>query len=241
MSVIYATSGKAKEYCEFALNLFNGCTHGCAYCYAPRIAHKTSIEFQRAVNRAGVLEHLSKEAVGFTGKEVHLCFMTDPYMFENGSVVTDVTSKAIAILHKHSIKVVILTKGGIRSERDFKQLAKNKKLSKYGATLTFINDADSIKWEPKAALPAERIATLKKAHELGIETWASLEPVIDTKQSLELIDRCKDFVDTFKVGKLNHDKEANKIDWKKFYYDAVNLLEKNNSRYYIKNDLRAYA
>lgn len=241
MGVIYETSGKAKEYCDYALNLFNGCTHGCSYCYAPKITKKTIENFQKAENRIGVLEKLSKEAVGFAGKEVHLCFMTDPYMAENAVISAGVTSKAIAILHKYKIKVVVLTKGGLRSEKDFGLFSENKQLSKYGATLTFFNSADSLRYEPRAALPEERISVLEKAHRLGIETWASLEPVIDPAQSLELIDRCKDFVDTFKIGKWNHDKESNKIDWKKFYYDSIALLEKNKSRYYIKNDLRAYA
>jgi DNA repair photolyase len=43
----------------------------------------------------------------------------------------------------------------------------------FGVTLTFDNDTDSRKWEPGAALPGDRIAALKEAHNRGIRTWVS--------------------------------------------------------------------
>jgi DNA repair photolyase len=40
-----------------------------------------------------------------------------------------------------------------------------------------------------------RIAAIKAAHEMGIRTWVSLEPVIDPDQALELIEQIHPFVD----------------------------------------------
>jgi hypothetical protein len=36
-SVIYAPKGQAGEYAPYALNLYRGCGHGCAYCYVPNV------------------------------------------------------------------------------------------------------------------------------------------------------------------------------------------------------------
>ena len=36
--IIYRPSGAAQEYAPFAANLYLGCSHGCAYCYAARMA-----------------------------------------------------------------------------------------------------------------------------------------------------------------------------------------------------------
>jgi len=30
---IYEPAGRAAEFSKFALNLFNGCSHGCEYCF----------------------------------------------------------------------------------------------------------------------------------------------------------------------------------------------------------------
>ena len=38
--LIYEPSGRAREYAPLALNLYNGCPHGCTYCYAPAATHK---------------------------------------------------------------------------------------------------------------------------------------------------------------------------------------------------------
>jgi CCR4-NOT transcriptional regulation complex NOT5 subunit len=73
---------------------------------------------------------------------------------------------------------------------------------------------------------------------MGIRTWASLEPVMDPDQSLSLIIRSAEWVDEFKVGKLNH--VANKIDWKSFGKQAVALMKKLDKRYYLKKDLLAF-
>ena len=34
-SVIYEPKGKAGEYSKLAANIYNGCGHGCEYCFAP--------------------------------------------------------------------------------------------------------------------------------------------------------------------------------------------------------------
>jgi hypothetical protein len=89
-------------------------------------------------------------------------------------------------------------------------------------------------------LPEDRLRALEEAHKRGIETWASLEPVIDPAETLELIRRSHGFVDHFKVGKWNHDKRADSIDWRKFAVEVVELLDSLGCDYYIKDDLKPF-
>ena len=110
----------------------------------------------------------------------------------------------------------------------------------YGATLTFLNKEDSLKWEPGAALPNERIAILKQAYKIGISTWVSLEPVIDPEQTLEIIRQTYEFVDLYKVGKLNYHPLAKMIDWHKFVVDVIRVLKEKKKHYDIKKDLLHY-
>ena len=55
----------------------------------------------------------------------------------------------------------------------------------------------------------------------------------------EVIRKARDYVDFWKVGKLNHNKAVEQsVDWPKFRDDATALLEHYGCTYYIKEDLR---
>jgi hypothetical protein len=105
------------------------------------------------------------------------------------------------------------------------------------ATLTFWNSADSLKWEPGAALPTDRIELLRRAHAQGLRTWASMEPVIDPAQSLDLIRRTAGLVDLYKLGAWNYDPRANAIDWPAYFRQATTLIEAQGAKWIAKTDL----
>ena len=46
MSIIYEPTGKAREYSPLAANFYDGCDHGCKYCYAPGIRRKERIDYR---------------------------------------------------------------------------------------------------------------------------------------------------------------------------------------------------
>lgn len=104
---------------------------------------------------------------------------------------------------KYDLFPVILTKGGVNATKDFDILKKFKN-KKFGVTLTHDIDSVSLKWEPGAPPPDSRIKSLIEAWNLGIETFISFEPVIDTEAVYRLIDKTHEFVDFYKVGKLNY-------------------------------------
>jgi len=245
-NVIYEPKGKALEYAPLACNLYEGCGHGCLYCYAPDVLKKTRDEFARAKARPDILSRIEKEAAKSNGSgPVLLCFTCDPYQPINAYDM--LTRDAIVILHKYGYRVNILTKAGTLAAGDFGFLSDK---DFFGTTLTFADRQDSLHWEPNAADPINRMEAIREAHELGIPTWVSLEPVIDPQQTLDLIQLAAPFVDEFKVGKFNHvnplplsqqDKDRVKeIDWWKFAHDTKDLLEKLGKKYYIKADLRHY-
>lgn len=240
--IIYESRGKAREYCELAANLYRGCSHCCAYCYAPATLRISHTEFCQPSTRNDVIKKFRRDAeiLQKNGEKrpILLSFTTDPY--QPIDVSEKLTREAIKILHNCGLKVSILTKGGKRSVRDFDLLSSKPELSEYGVTLVFTNQVDQKNIERKASPTLDRIAALKKAHDLGILTYVSLEPVWDPNQSLELIDLTYKYVDLYKVGKLNHNPQGQNVDWAKFKGDLIEKLESYGNKYYIKKSLQKY-
>ena len=237
MSVIYTPSGRAREYAALAANLYAGCAHGCKYCYAPSALRREREAFHASPQpRTRIISEFKKDCQKLRGQDIPpvlFSFTTDPY--QPCDEIHGLTRQGIELLHENGLAVEILTKGGTRAVKDFDLLTEK---DAFATTLTFLNPDQSKEWEPGAALPGSRIEAMKLAHSKGIRVWASLEPVIDPVQSLEIIKTTHSFVDLFKVGKLNHHPLAKEIDWYKFGWQAKEILEELGKNYYLKLDLR---
>ena len=241
-NVIYEPRGKAREYSPLALNLYMGCTHRCKYCYAPSCIQKSRENYFKVPEpRKNVLENLEKQLKKEIPKEqVLLSFVGDVYCETADS--NKLTRKVLEMLLDYKVPVAILTKGGKRCIKDMDIFKKFGDHIMIGATLTFDNDKDSLEWEEGASTPKERLETLKTLHENGIKTFASFEPVIYPEQSINLIKQSIDFIDVYKIGKLNNYKGIDKtIDWTDFLIKCVDILRPAGKEFYIKHDLRRAA
>jgi DNA repair photolyase len=239
MTIIYEPRGKAREYSPLAANLYKGCSHNCVYCYAPNATFKQRSVFHSAnfiAPRKNVLRQFEKDCLKYAEdkREVLFSFTSDAYQPIESELL--LTRQTLMIAKKHNIFAVILTKNGILSRRDLPLLASFNR-RKFGVTLTHDRPEVSIKWESGAALPIERIAALQDAWTLGIETFVSFEPVIDPEAVYRLIDITHEFVDFYKVGKLNYHPFQKSINWPLFRENVIKQLEYYGKPYMIKKDL----
>jgi len=190
--------------------------------------------------RASALEYLSSDCYDLNRagdtRPVFCSFSCD--IWQQVDVEYGITREALLILFTYGRSVILLTKGGKRSMRDFDLLAANAHRVMYGATLVFKEDSESLKHEPGAAPTSERIYALREAHRLGMRTWVSLEPVYNPEDTFALIEATQGYVDVYKVGKLNYRPEAKEVDWKKFSKEVEEKLKSTGKEYYIKSDLR---
>jgi DNA repair photolyase len=225
---IYEPKGKAKEYGDYALNIYTGCPHRCFYCFAPSVLRRDREKFHVDVKpRENIVEETRKqlEREGITGKLIHLCFTCDPYPT---GYDTWTTREIIKLLKTYGNHVQILTKGN--GTRDFDLLDEN---DWYGITVSEGEQKD----EPNAKMTARRLIDLVTAHEKGIRTWVSFEPVLNAEKVLDTIRYFGRYMDKVKIGKLNY--HPSDIDWKKFGRDAEALCQRLGLDYYIKDSLRA--
>lgn len=223
MKPIYVPKGKAKEYGDYAINIYTGCPHRCYYCFAPNVLHREKEKFHTCVApRENIVEETRKqiEREGITGKLIHLCFTCDPYPCGYDTTPTREIIKAIKESGNH---VQILTKGD--GSRDFDLLDEN---DWYGITLDGT--------ECKAPLK-ERLESLAVAHSKDIKTWVSFEPVTNERMFFINLHCVSLIVDKVKIGKLNY--HPSNIDWADFGRKAEELCKALNLDYYIKESLRA--
>ena len=258
LKALYQPRGRAREYSDWALNLYSGCCHGCRYCFGPAVTHKTREQFSHPQPRVGILAKLEHDlnamavycasrmqepspAAGLP-KHVHLCFTCDPYQADEEDF--ELTRGAITLLHDADIGVQILTKSGELCQRDFGHDARvhlgGHPHDSFGVTLTFADEVAARSWEPNADPPYARMAALKQARKLGIRTWCSLEPVIDPEETLRIIDLTHDYVGFYRVGPLNYLPEITAgIDWRTFAERVVVRFQEYDCRYELKQALRS--
>jgi len=242
-TVIYAPKGPAREYAALAGSLYNGCGHGCDYpCYvhAGGFTRLTREQFDAgATLKKDVIANLRKDAAKYQAagitEQVTFSFSTDPY--HPGD--TRPTREAFEILIEHGLGICALTKGGRRPLRDLDLFRRDH--DAFAVTLISVDDASCKRWEPKAPLPASRIAALKAFFEAGIFTWISVEPVIDPEMALTVVAETHAFVDLYKIGKIHYQPKLEQaVDWRSFTLRMVDMLVRYNKTAYFKKDLQPF-
>ena len=242
LDVIYEPKGKAREYAPLAINIYKGCTHGCRYCYCAKMQERYGnvSYYDKAAPKTNIVRRVAADVKKLSSSgedvpEILLSFSGDIY--QPAETDLKLTRQVIEILVDAGLPFTILTKGGSRAVRDFDLLGKSS-LCSFGTTIIFSKQGYADKWEPGAATVRDRNVTVKKAHDAGIRTWVSLEPVISPKQALTVIEVMHPYVDHWKVGKVNHMPSIeSKVDWKAFKTDVVEVLESFKADYYLKNSL----
>lgn len=232
MKPIYTPSGAAKEYGDYALNIYTGCPHRCYYCFAPNVKRVDREKFHSRVEpRKDLCAELQKqlESEKITDKLIHLCFTCDP--FPKGCDQT-ATVSVIKLLKYYGNHVQILTKNGTDAMNVFDLLDGE---DWYGVTISGYATAGI---EPNADIVLERVDSIYRAKQLGIKTWVSCEPVINARDILHLIEQSliAPYVDKWKIGKLNY--HPSDIDWNKFGHEVEALCKRLGRDYYIKDSLR---
>jgi len=235
------------EYADYCLNHVEGCSHGCKFpCYAMMMKKRCGVirdygDWIRPKLVGNALELLDEEIPRLKGKikVVHLCFSTDPFMY-NQPEVSALTLKIIEKLNQNGIRCTLLTKGIYP-----KALTNTKKYSKeneYAITLVALDKEFKKQFEPGSAPYELRIRALKYLHSNGLKTWVSMEPYPTPNlvlQDLRKILKEISFVDKIIFGKLNYNVRVSEFrDNEEFYNDCANTVidfcNKNNIEYHIK-------
>lgn len=240
---IYNPSGKAGEYSYWACNFHVGCSNGCSYCYLRKGIGKAVLGGNKPMLKKCFLseqdaikvfeEELKKNLPELQKYGLFFSFTTDPMLPET----MDLTIQACDVCVRNKVPVKILTK--IDFTQEYRKIGYNqlafpflikpefRRLIAFGFTLTGHDEL-----EPFASPNSDRIEAMKKLHEAGFKTFASIEPMIDLDASFKMICRSMEFCDLFKIGL-----ESGKTYPKKELFEFIEAVTSLNRTYPYPNGI----
>ncbi|MBR4747948.1 MAG: radical SAM protein [Abditibacteriota bacterium] len=240
-SLIYKTG---VEYGDYTMNHVLGCSHGCHYpCYAflqkKRFGEiKSYDEWCEPALVENTLSLLDVELPKLKNKIkiLHLCFTTDPFMYQYNEVQS-MSFEAIRKINEAGVRCSVLTKGVLPIE-----LAKLSKENEYGITLISTNESFRKRMEPGSAPWKKRLDSLKALHEAGCKTWVSIEPFPTpniVKQDLQKLLEQVAFVDRIIFGRMNYSTDVTSYSLHKNFYndkadEVISFCNKHGISYHIK-------
>lgn len=222
MAIIYKPKGAAGEYAVYAVNFFNGCSNGCSYCYNKRGVASKVCGAPMPVMRKGYKDEnelwkafckeLNKYINDIRKHELFLSFTTDPFLEK----CIELTRSILFLAPLIKVHVYILTKTAFPENLTFSVC----KYIHIGVTLTGHDEM-----ERYASSNVERIKFLKYLYNNGVDTFASIEPIIDFESSLRMIIEAAPYTDEFRIGLMSPYKKGRyaKEDTEEFVSKVLSL------------------
>jgi DNA repair photolyase len=167
-----------------SINVYRGCEHGCAYCYARPfhefLGYSPGLDFEtKIVVKYDAPELLRKELASRKWKPqtIAMSGVTDSYQPVERRL--QLTRRVLEVLLEFRNPVGIVTKNHLVT-RDLDLLAQ---LAKFHCAIVYISittlDPDlTTKLEPRASLPKMRLAAIKTLSDAGVTVGVMLAPMI---------------------------------------------------------------
>lgn len=163
---------------DYAINPYNGCAFGCAYCYATfmsRIGHQGENWGEWVDVKINAPELLRQEIIHKKPGSIFFSSVTDPYQgLENKYQLTRKCLKVLADTN-YPASISILTKSPLVT-RDIDLFQKLN--CEVGLTVTSTGDPITKLLETHASLHSSRIQAIKILHQAGIKTYAFVGPLL---------------------------------------------------------------
>ncbi len=222
---------------DYSMNPYQGCEHGCSYCYA-RPTHEfwsysAGIDFERKIlikkNAPQLLQQFF-EKKNYSPKTIALAGNTDCY--QPCEKEFKLTRQLLQVFVDYKHPVGLITKNSLIL-RDLDLLIELNKLNLVlvAISITTLNEDLRQKMEPRTATIKKRLETIKTLSENGIPVMVMAAPIIPGLNSHEILDILKFSAQNgarnfgYTIARLNDSVYPIFFDWlKKTYpmrYDRV--------------------
>ncbi|WP_274475023.1 PA0069 family radical SAM protein [Mangrovimonas aestuarii] len=181
----------------YSMNPYQGCEHGCIYCYA-RNSHEfwgysAGLDFERKIlvkKEAPKLLEQKLKSKSWKAQTIVLSGNTDCY--QPAEKHYEITRKCLEVFLKYKHPVGIITKNALilRDLDILKELAKDNLIG-VNISVTSLSEDTRRLLEPRTATIKKRLETIKALSENGIPVNAMLAPIIPAINSHEILPLAK--------------------------------------------------
>jgi len=181
----------------YSLNMYQGCEHGCIYCYARNThefwGYSAALDFERRIlvkeNAPLLLENLLKKKT-WKAHSIVLSGNTDCY--QPAKKKFEITRQCLEVFLKYKHPVAIITKNALVL-RDLDLLKALAKDNLVGVTISITSLSEDTRCilEPRTATTKKRLDTVKTLSEHGIPVNVMMAPIIPSINSHEILPLAK--------------------------------------------------
>ena len=210
---------------EWSLNPYQGCEHGCIYCYArnthPFWGYSAGLDFERKIlvkrNAAQLLETELKKK---NWKAAPIMFAGNTDIYQPAERKFQITRECLEVFWKYRHPVSLITKNSlVLRDLDLLQKLASENLCHVAISITTLQEELRQYLEPRTATVNQRLKTVETLSRAGIPTFVMMAPVIPGLNDHEVIPLVKAVAERGALGvghtlvRLNGDVATIFEDW----------------------------
>lgn len=178
---------------DFSINPYQGCEHGCTYCYA-RNSHEywgysAGVDFeQKILVKENAIELLRQKFESKNWKPTAITLSGNTDCYQPIERKLKITRQLIEVFYEYKNPLGIITKNAL-IQRDIDILSKmaGERLVKVAISVTTLNEDLRRKMEPRTATIKQRLETIEKLTDAGIYVGVMMAPIIPGLTSHEIL------------------------------------------------------
>lgn len=209
----------------WSLNPYQGCEHGCIYCYArnthPYWGYSAGLDFERKILiKRNAAELLEKELKKKSWQAAPVMFAGNTDVYQPAERKFGLTRACLEVFWKYRHPVSVITKNSlILRDLDLLRQLASEQLVHVAISITTLNDDLRLLLEPRTATVKNRLRTVEVLTEAGVPVFVMMAPVIPGLNDHEIIPLVKAVAERGALGvghtmvRLNGDVAAIFEDW----------------------------
>lgn len=190
----------------WSMNSYQGCEHGCTYCYARNTheywGYSAGTDFERVILvKKNAPELLAKKLKSKSWKAETVVMSGNTDCYQPIERKLEITRKCLETFWRYRHPVGIITKNAlIQRDLDVIEKLQSERLIMVVVSLTTMDDELRRKMEPRTASVKRRLDTMQKLSEIGVPVMVMAAPMVPGLNSHEMFDILKAAKDHGAVG-----------------------------------------